>query len=244
MTAPTPQPPTTGTVEQVVREQLSNALGGVRGMLEAAVPTIMFTVVFLTRHDLRAAIVVSLATAGLLLVVRLVQRTTVKFVLNALVGIGIGTLFAWRAARGGGDAGDQALAYFLPGLIYNLVYGLVMIFTVLIRWPIVGFVVGSVAGDPTAWHDEPRIVRLCSRLTMLLALPCAVRVVVQGPIYLAGRNGWWSTDSAVAALGVTKLVMGWPLQVAALAAMAWLLARNHTPIEPGEPEPDLGPVQA
>ncbi|MFP5406510.1 MAG: heme lyase CcmF/NrfE family subunit, partial [Gammaproteobacteria bacterium] len=25
-------------------------------------------------------------------------------------------LFAWRAARGGGDAGDQALAYFLPGL--------------------------------------------------------------------------------------------------------------------------------
>jgi hypothetical protein len=240
MTAPTPPPPTTGTVEQVVREQLSNALGGVRGMLEAAVPTIMFTVVFLTRHDLRAAIVVSLATAGLLLVVRLVQRTTVKFVLNALVGIGIGTLFAWRAARGGGDAGDQALAYFLPGLIYNLVYGLVMIFTVLIRWPIVGFVVGSVAGDPTAWHDEPRVVRLCSRLTLLLALPCAVRVVVQGPIYLAGRNGWWSTDSAVAALGVAKLAMGWPLQVAALAAMVWLLARNHTPIEPGETEPDLG----
>jgi hypothetical protein len=241
MSEATPRPPTTATVEQVVREQLSNALGGVRGMLEAAVPTIMFTVVFLTSHELRLAIVLSLATAGILLVVRAVQRTTVKFVLNALVGIGIGTLFAYRAARGGGDAGDQALAYFLPGLIYNLVYALVMIFTVMIRWPIVGFVVGSVAGDPTAWHEEPKVVRLCSRLTLLLALPCAVRVVVQGPIYLAGRNGWWSTDSAVAALGVAKLAMGWPLQVAALAAMVWLLARNHTPIEPGEAEPDLGP---
>ena len=78
-------------------------------------------------------------------------------------------------------------------------------------------VVGSVSGDPTAWHADRGIVRLCSRLTWLLALPCIVRVVVQGPIYLAGRNGWWSTDSAVAALGVAKLAMGWPLQVAALA---------------------------
>ena len=236
--------PTTQTVEQVVRQQLSQALGGIRGMLEAAIPTIMFTVVFLTRHDLRLAITLSLATAVVLLVVRLVQRTSPKFVLNAFFGIGLGALFAWRAARGGGDAGDQALAYFLPGLLYNLVYAVLMVFTIAIRWPIVGFVVGSVAGDPTAWHGDPKIVRLCSRLTWLLAAPCLVRVVVQGPLYLSGRNGWMSDDSAVAALGVAKLVMGWPLQVAALAAMAWLLARNHTPIESGESEPDLGPAQA
>ncbi len=237
-------PPTTHTVEQVVRQQLAKALGGARGMLEAAIPTIIFTVVFLTRHDLRLAITMSLVTAGVLLAVRLVQRSSVKFVMNAFFGIGLGALFAWKAARGGGDAGDQALAYFLPGLLYNLGYALLMMFTIAIRWPIVGFVVGSVAGDPTAWHDDPKIVRLCSRLTWLLAAPCLVRVLVQGPLYIAARNGWMSDDSAVAALGVAKLVMGWPLQVAALAAMAWLLARNHTPIEPGEAEPDLGPVQA
>ena len=114
-----------------------------------------------------------------------------------------------------------------------------MVFTIVIRWPMVGFIVGSVAGDPTAWHADRNVVRLCSRLTWLLALPCLVRVVVQGPIYLAGRNGWWSNDSAVAALGVAKLAMGWPLQVAALAVMVWLLSRNDTPIEPGEPEPQL-----
>jgi uncharacterized protein DUF3159 len=227
------------TVEEVVRKQLSDALGGVRGMLEAAVPTIAFTVIFLTQHDLRLAIIVSLACAGVLLVVRLVQRSSVQFVLNALVGIGIGALFAWRAARGGGDEGDQALAYFLPGLLYNAGYAVVMVFTIVIRWPLVGFIVGSVAGDPTAWHDDRNVVRLCSRLTWLLALPCILRVAVQGPIYLAGRNGWWSTDSAVAALGVAKLVMGWPLQVAVLALMVWLLTRNATPLKPGEPEPHL-----
>ena len=48
--------PSTHTVEEVVRKQLSDALGGVRGMLEAAVPTVAFTVIFLTQHDLRLAI--------------------------------------------------------------------------------------------------------------------------------------------------------------------------------------------
>jgi hypothetical protein len=229
----------THTVEEVVRKQLSDALGGVRGMLEAAVPTITFTVIFLTQHDLRLAIYVSLTCAGVLLVVRLAQRSSVQFVLNALVGIGIGALFAWRAARGGGDEGDQALAYFLPGLLYNLGYAALMVLSIAIRWPLVGFIVGSVAGDPTAWHADRNVVRLCSRLTWLLALPCLLRVVVQGPIYLAGRNGWWSTDSAVAALGVAKLAMGWPLQVGVLAMMAWLLTRNATPLKPGEPEPHL-----
>jgi hypothetical protein len=224
---------TTGTVEEVVRRQLATALGGRRGMLEAAVPTAAFTILFVTTHNLRLAVLLAVACAGVLLVIRLVQRSTPQFVLNSLFGIGIGALFAWRAARGGGDANDQALAYFLPGILYNLGYAVVMVFTILIRWPLIGFMVGSVAGDPTGWREDRGVVRLCSRLTWLLVLPCLIRVAVQAPVYLAGRNGWWDEDSAVAALGVAKLAMGWPLQVAALAAMVWLLSRNRTPAAAG-----------
>jgi hypothetical protein len=218
------------TVEEVVRGHLAKALGGRRGMLEAAVPTAVFTVGFLVSHDLLLSVLVAVGCATVLLVVRVGQRTTTQFVINSLFGIGVGALFAWRAARGGGDANDQALAYFLPGILYNLGYSVVMVFTILIRWPIVGFMVGSVTGDPTAWHEDRGTVRLCSRLTWLLVLPCVVRVVVQGPVYLAGRNDWWDRDSAVALLGVAKLAMGWPLQIAALAAMVWLLSRNKTPV--------------
>jgi hypothetical protein len=57
-----------------------------------------------------------------------------------------------------------------------------------------------------------------------------IRVAVQGPLYLAGR-GAEEADAMIAALGVSKIVMGWPLQVAALAGMVWLLARNRTPVE-------------
>ncbi len=201
-------------------------------MAEAAVPTLAFTVVFLTTKDLRLAVSVSVGAALVLLVVRLVQRSTVQFVLNSLVGIGIGALFAWRAARGGGDADEQALAYFLPGLLYNAGYALLMALSNLVRWPLVGFMVGSVAGgDPTAWRRDPQVVRLCRNLTWMLAAPCVVRVAVQLPVYLAGR----AADDAgpmIAALGVSKVVMGWPLQLLGLAGMAWLLARNRTPVEP------------
>lgn len=219
------------TVEAVVRRQLSVALGGKRGMLEAAVPTILFTITFLTTKELRIALGVSLAAAIIALVVRLVQRSSIQFVVNALLGIGVGAFFALRAARAGGDANDQALAYFLPGLLYNAGYAVVMSVSNLVRWPVMGFMVGSVTGDLTGWRRDPQMLTLCSRLTWVLVAPCVLRVVVQAPIYLAGRSRSMDPEAAVAALGIAKLLMGWPLQLAALGAIIWLLARDKTPVD-------------
>ena len=219
------------TVESVVRAQLAKALGGRRGMIEAAVPTLLFTIMWLSTRELQLALAVSVTAAVLLLLVRIVQRSTVQFCVNALVGIGIGWLFVSMSARNGGSADDQALAYFLPGIIYNAAYTAVLTLTCLIRWPLVGFMVGSVTGDPTAWHRDRQVVRLCTLLTWLLVLPCLVRLLVQGPLWFAGSSGTIDADTAIAALGILKIVLGWPLQIAALGAMAWVLARNHTPVE-------------
>lgn len=216
-----------------MREQLSKALGGRRGMFEAAVPTLLFTVLWLSTRELQLALVVSLAAAAALLVARLVQRSAVQFCVNAIVGIGIGWFFVNLSARNGGSVDDQALAYFLPGILYNSGYAVLMALSCLVGWPLVGFMVGSVTGDPTAWHADQQIVRLCTRLTWLLALPCLVRVVVQAPLWLAAKAGSLDVDTTVAALGVLKIGLGWPLQLAALATMVWLLARNHTPIPQG-----------
>ncbi len=202
------------TVEQLVRSQLSKALGGRRGVVESAIPTIVFTVSWIVSHDLRNSLVISIGAAVVLLAVRLIQRSSPQFVLNALFGIGIAAVFASRS----GEAKDV----FLPGILYNGGYAVVIVFTILIGWPIVGFMVGSVTGDPTAWHGDKAMVTLCSRLTWLLALPCILRVVVQYPL--------WAGDH-VALLGTSKIILGWPLQVAAFAAMAYVLGRNKTPLE-------------
>ncbi|GGO26403.1 hypothetical protein GCM10010116_52970 [Microbispora rosea subsp. aerata] len=211
MTAPAAH----ATVEAAVRAQMSKALGGKRGIVEAAVPTIAFTVTWMTTSELKTSLIVGISSAVVLLLVRLAQRTTPQFVLNSLVGIGIGAFFAART----GDAKDV----FLPGILYNAAYAAGMLLSIVVRWPVVGFLIGSVTGDPTGWHGDPALVRLCSRLTWLLMLPCLLRVVIQLPLYWAGQ---------VAALGVAKIALGWPLQVAALAAMVWVLARGRTPIEP------------
>jgi hypothetical protein len=72
------------------------------------------------------------------------------------------------------------------------------------------------------------MVKLCGKLTLLLAAPCVLRVLVQYPLYQADEVGL---------LGTAKVVMGWPLQVAALLAMGALLARGRTPLEQS-PAPD------
>ena len=104
-----------------------------------------------------------------------------QFVLNSLVGIGIGALL--RLARRAAAAATPTTRRWptsCPGMIYNAGYaradGAQHRWS---RWPLVGFMVGSVAGDPTAWHRDPQVVRLCRSLTWMLALPCVLRVVVQ-----------------------------------------------------------------
>jgi hypothetical protein len=197
------------SVEAVVRAQLAKALGGRRGMVEAALPTITFTLIYVSTKELRLAIGLSVAVAVALLVLRLVQRSTVQYVANALVGIAVGCLFVWFGRRNGADPSQAALAYFAPGILYNAGYAVAMVLSIVVRWPLVGLLVGSVSEDPTAWRRDPQVVRLCSVLTAVLVLPC---------------------DPFVTALGITKVAMGWPLQVAALGAMLWLLARDRTPV--------------
>ncbi len=206
------------TVESAVRAQLAKAFGGFRGIVEAAVPTIAFTLTWITTEELRLSLIISIALAVLLLLIRIVQRSTPQFVINALIGIAIGAFFASRT----GEAKD----YFLPGILYNGGYAVAMLVSIVSRWPVVGFLIGSVTNDPIGWRKDPGVVKLCIKLTWLLMIPCVVRVAVQLPVYLYGG------DQAVAALGFTKIAMGWPLQVAALAAMVWVLGRGRTPIKP------------
>jgi hypothetical protein len=206
--------PTYTTVEELVRHQLGKALGGVRGILEGAVPTLGFTVTWITTHNLKLALGISAGLAVVFLLARVIQRTTVQFVFNSLIGIGIAAIFALRSGR----AEDA----FLPGLIYNAAYAVGLSLSALARWPLVGFMIGAVTGDPTGWRQDRQLLALCTKLTWILAVPCFVRVVVQYPLWAAHQAGW---------LGVAKLAMGWPLQVAAFAAMIWVLNRDNTPIE-------------
>jgi hypothetical protein len=210
-------------VEELVRHELGRQLGGVRGMVEAALPFVGFTVAWVLSRQLYASLGVAVGTAVVLAVVRLVQRSSLKFVAQAVVPTAIAAIIATRTGR--------AEDVFLPGILYNGALAALSLVTVAVRRPLVGFVVGAALQDPTGWIKDRGLVRMSTRLTLVLAVPYVLRFVVQLPLFLAGQVVW---------LGVAKVVLGWPLLLAALFVIGVLLSRGRTPLD--DARPGTGPV--
>jgi hypothetical protein len=218
-------------VEELVRYELGRTLGGVRGMVEAALPFVGFTVAWVSSRALYPSLGVAVGIALVLAVVRLVQHSSLKFVAQAVVPTAIAAIIATRTGR--------AEDVFLPGILYNGALAVVSLLTVAVRRPLIGFVVGAALEDPTGWIRDRALVRMSSRLTLVLAVPYVLRLVVQLPLFLAGKVVW---------LAVAKVVLGWPLLLAALFVIGLLLSRGRTPIEVGaeaaETPAEAGPEQS
>jgi hypothetical protein len=202
------------TVEQVVRHRLAEGVGGLRGSAEAAAPTVVFVSVWALTHQLRASLVAAAVPVVVALLLRLLQRQSLRYALSSLAALGIAAFFALRS----GKAADA----FLPGIVFSCAMLGVVVVSLVTRWPLVGFVVGSATDDPTAWRAHDGVRRLCMRLTLVLAALYAVRVVVMLPLYLASQVGW---------LGVTKVALGWPLYLVAVAGMGAVLLKGRTPLD-------------
>lgn len=220
--------PVLDTVEQVIRHRLAEVLGGWRGALETAIPTVAFVGVWMARHDVRAAVVASGVAVAALVLLRLAQRQTVRYALSSVLTTVIAAALALRTGR----AEDA----FLPGILWNVGMAAAGLVSMLLRWPVVGFMVA--AGDPDAatdlsvyrrWRDWPGMVTVCQRLTAVLVALFCVRVAIMVPLYVNEQVGW---------LGVAKIALGWPAYVAALAVMAWILLGGHTPL--GVPDAHAG----
>ena len=218
--APSPPPGATAEmpqfryVEEFVRYQLSQSLGGARGMIESALPFIAFTIAWVIARQLYPAIAAAVATALLLALIRLIQRQSIKYVIQAVVPTAIAVLIATRTGR--------AEDVFLPGILYNGALAMLSIITVVIRRPLVGFIIGAAVGDPTGWTKDRGLVRMTSKLTLVLAVPYITRFVIQLPLFLAGQVVW---------LGIAKVVLGWPLLIAALTVIGFMLSKGRTPME-------------
>lgn len=202
------------TVEELVRLRLSTALGGWRGLLDSAVAPLAFLVAWLTTSDLWVSVGASLAVMLVALVVRIARRETVQFALGSILVTAVAAFVASRTGR--------AQDVFLPGILLNLALAVAFAVSMLTRWPVVGFLVGAVTEEPTAWRRDRGIVALCQKLTGLLLAGYVLRVAVQLPLYL--------TDNTTG-LAVAKLALGWPLLLLGLAVAGAMLLKGRTPLQ-------------
>lgn len=193
---------------------LTEAVGGPLGIAESAVPAALFVAVYtLAGRDATIAAIAAVAVGAGLTVARLVKGQTLQFALSGLFGIALAGFIVSRT----GNASD----FFLPGILINIAYAGAYLVSILVRWPIMGLLIGSLSGEPTAWRKDPALVRTYTLASWIWVGLFALRLAVQLPLYLA---------DALVPLGVARVAMGIPLFVLGL----WL---TYLVVQRGAPRP-------
>lgn len=200
-------------LSSVVGENFSPmaAVGGVRGIIEAILPSLLFIIVFPITGELMPPIIAAVSVAAAILAVRVVQRIDITPAMGGFLGVVVSAVWAWRSG--------QASSYFQLGLWTNLGYLVVFLVSILVTWPIIGVLVAFLRGEDQSWRTNPEqgiVRRRYYVATWLWAGMFGMRLAVQGPLYFM---------NAVEALGLARLVMG-PFLFALVAWLTWMLVRR------------------
>lgn len=185
------------------------AIGGPRGLVESALPGALFVLLYTTTRELSWALAVSLASAGVLVVLRLLRRETIQHAVSGMLGIAIGAAIAWFTG--------EAKNFFIPSLIRNPVFAIGYAVSIFVRWPLIGVIAGAMLGESTSeWRSSPQRLRAYNRATWLWVALFTVRFVVQFPLWLADE---------VDLLGAANVVLGVPLYALTLLG-TWYIVRK------------------
>ena len=195
------------------------AFGGKRGLVDSGLPAVVFVFVnslvgALVDRDtgLDAAIYAAIATGVAVVLLRLVRRETLQQAISGFLGLAVAVWFARRSG--------EARGFFLPGIFFNIGYGLVFLLSALIGRPLVGAIYAAVEGLDSRWREDRRLRRVFAYASVGWALVFASRAVVQGTLYVMDRPGL---------LAAARLLMGWPLTIAAVALTLAYVKRARGP---------------
>jgi hypothetical protein len=197
------KPGETPTVRSVLA-----AVGGVRGIVESTVPGIVYLVLYLSTHNLLIAVLVPAFIALVFVVARAGTRSNFSSAVTGAVLLTITAVLTLVTGR--------AVNNFVPGMVINAVGFVVMLVSILVRWPIIGIAVGLLFGDVDSWRKDGAKRRILTLATWLWVALFAIRLALELPLYL--------TDN-VAALGVVRIITSVPLYAIVLW-LTWLLVRG------------------
>ncbi|MEL0273595.1 MAG: DUF3159 domain-containing protein [Pontimonas sp.] len=187
-------------------EALWSAVGKTRGLIESVGPGLGFLITYTLTGDVVPSVAAPVALSILFIVVRLFQRTALLPALAGLVGIAASAGIALWSGR----AEDN----FVLGFGANALWLVLLLGSLALRRPLLGYLAGSLAGD-TSWRDQAGTRHVAYVTTWLWAALFALRLAIQVPMYLS---------ASITALAATKLIMGLPLYAAWLW-VTWLLYR-------------------
>ena len=190
------------------KAKILSAMGGVKGLIDSGLPALLFLIAFNITKDVRDSAYAALALSLLLTLVRLVKRETIQHAVSGVIGVGI---CAWLSMRTG-----KAEDFYLPGLWTNAIYGSAYLVSILLRWPVIGLIIGPLLEENFRWRKDPARTKVYIKATWLWVGMFASRLIVQYPLYKANQLNW---------LGTARLAMGYPLFFLT-AWWSWIILRK------------------
>lgn len=191
------------------------AIGGVRGIVESILPGLVFLVVFTISQELLISVLIPVAVAVVFVALRLFSRTPVTSAVAGLIGIAASALLAIVSGR--------AVENFVLGFYVNAAWILALTVSLLVRWPLIGVIVGLLRSEGTDWRINKPKFRVATITTVLWLSLFSARLFVQLPLYFADEAQWLATS---------RLLMGLPLYAGVLW-ITWLLVKAvYSPRQP------------
>ncbi|MEU8635367.1 DUF3159 domain-containing protein [Amycolatopsis sp. NPDC048633] len=195
---------------------LFGAVGGWRTVAEGVASRVVFLVAYLVTGQVLTSALVAVGGVAVLAVVRLCTGGKVWQPAIGLAVVGVSALLAGTT----GHAAD----FYLPVVLVQAGCSGVFLVSLLVRWPVIGFVMGTVRGEGSAWRRDRRQRRRYYVCTAVFLAKFVLATAVLVPLYSAG---------AVLPLGIAATVLGGAPAAGACLYLCWRILRTP-PADPGD----------
>jgi hypothetical protein len=198
-------------------ESFADLLGGRRAAVDATLGPLAFGLGFVAGgRSIEWGVGAAILVTAVLGAWRLARGDKPRAVLVGLLGVVVAALVALHTGR--------PEAFFLIRIASNAASALAWAVSIVLRWPLLGVVVGTVLGQGARWRRDPALLRAYSRASWVWVAQYVFRLVAWLPLYWAGQTE---------ALAFTTAALTWPLVAACLAASWYVMRRSMPADHPG-----------
>ncbi|MBE1495987.1 putative membrane protein [Amycolatopsis lexingtonensis] len=188
---------------------LFSAVGGWRTVAESVASRALFLVAYLLTGQVLTSALIAVGGVVAFAVVRLCTTGKVWQPVVGLLVVGVSALLA----GGTGNAAD----FYLTSVLWQAVGGALFLVSILVRWPVIGLVIGTARGERAAWRRDRRERRRYYACTAIFLAKYAIAVAVLVPLYLA---------ESVVPLGIAATLLGGAPALGVCVYLSWRILRT------------------
>jgi uncharacterized membrane protein len=188
-------------------QNLFTTMGGWRTVAEIFASRVLFLISYLLTGQVLVSALVALGGVVVFLLVRVWSDRKYWQATAGLVMVGISALLA-------GSTG-QGVNFYLPDIVRNAAAAAVLLVSMLVRWPVIGLLVGAARGKGFGWQRDRAQRRSYQACTAVFLVKFCVAPLIMTPLYLAGQ---------VVALGIAATLLGTPA-IAVCVYVCWRILR-------------------